>query len=144
MLVLDVNILVYANDLDSPDFFRCRDWLDSVMNGREQVGLPWQTLLAFVRVITDPRMSKRPLSIATACKIVSNWLSRPNVRIVEPGAHFWSLFTEQILAAKISGRKVPDVAIACIALEQQARVCTTDRDFSRIAGLEIINPAKRS
>ena len=142
MLVLDVNILVYANDLDSPEFTRCRDWFDSVMSGREPVGLSWQTLLGFVRIITDPRMFKRPLSIATACKIVSNWLSRPQVRLVEPGAHFWSLFTEQILVTRISGRKVPDVALACIALEQGARLCTTDRDFARFAGLQLINPLR--
>ena len=142
MLVLDVNILVYANDLDSPEFTRCRDWLDSVMNGREPVGLSWQTLLGFVRIITDPRMSKRPMSIAIACKIVSNWLSRPQVRVVEPGAHFWSLFTEQVAVAKISGRRVPDAALACIALERNARVCTTDRDFARFAGLQLINPLR--
>ena len=142
MLVLDVNILVYAHDLDSSAFIPCRDWLESVMHGRERVGLPSQTLLPFVRLITDARVCKRPLSTARACKVIGGWLSRPHVHVIEPGRQFWSLFADQLLVTRLSGRKVPDVALACLAFEQGARLCTTDRDFARFAGLELINPLR--
>ena len=35
-----------------------RAWLDSQFNGASRVGLPWHSLLAFLRIVTNPRVSK--------------------------------------------------------------------------------------
>jgi toxin-antitoxin system PIN domain toxin len=144
MVIVDVNILLYANDPESYAYFTCRRWVEDALNGREQIGLPWQTLLAFIRLVTDPRVCKCPLSATDACRIVTSWLSRPNVHVIEPGARFWSLFVEQARATQIRGALVPDAALACIALEQGARLCSADRDFSRFVDLQVFNPARRS
>ena len=55
MIVLDANVLLYAYDSSSPAHERCRHWLTEAFNGGEQIGLPWQTLLAFVGIATNPR-----------------------------------------------------------------------------------------
>jgi toxin-antitoxin system PIN domain toxin len=143
MVLVDANILVYANNLDAAEYLICKDWLDSMLSGREPVGMPWQVALAFVRLITNPKICKRPLSTARACKLVAGWLSRPQVSVIEPGQDFWPLFTEQILVTQMSGRRVSDVSLACMALEQGAALCTADKDFKRFAGLRLISPLPR-
>ena len=50
MKLLDANILLYAYDSQSAHHTACRAWLDKVFNADEIVALPWQTVLAFVRI----------------------------------------------------------------------------------------------
>jgi toxin-antitoxin system PIN domain toxin len=94
VIVLDANVLLYAYDSSSPAHERCRHWLTEAFNGGEQIGLPWQTLLAFVRIATNSRAFRVPLSGERACVIVSQWLTLPQVVVVAPaspsGRSLWS------------------------------------------------------
>jgi toxin-antitoxin system PIN domain toxin len=139
--LLDANILLYAYNADSPHHSACRTWLESAFNDPEEVvGLPWQTILAFVRIATNPRAMSQPLTNQTACAIVSQWLSRPNVMTVGHGERFWALFAEQMAEAKVSGPLTTDAALAAIALEQGATLYSTDRDFRRFPALKLVDP----
>jgi predicted nucleic acid-binding protein len=62
MKLLDANILLYAYDTSSSHHEACRVWLESAFNADETIALPWQTILAFVRISTNPRAVKHPLS----------------------------------------------------------------------------------
>jgi toxin-antitoxin system PIN domain toxin len=141
MKLLDANVLIYAYNADSPHHLPCRHWLESAFNdANEIVALPWQTILAFIRISTNPRAMTRPLASEAACRIVGQWLERPNVQTVEYGERFWALFLEQINVAKVSGPLVTDAALAAVTLEQGATLCTTDGDFRRFPGLKLIDP----
>ncbi len=142
MIVVDANVLLYAYDTSSPSHATCRDWFNDALNGHEQIGLPWQTLLAFVRISTNPRAFRMPLSAARACDIVSAWLDRPQVIVPAAGDNFWPLCRQQIEAAKVSGPTITDAALAAIALEHGATLCTTDRDFHRFDGLKLLDPTR--
>ncbi len=89
MIVLDANVLLHAYDSSSPAHERCRHWLTEAFNGGEQIGLPWQTLLAFVRIATNSRAFRVPLSGERACAIVSQWLTLPQVVVAVPGESRW-------------------------------------------------------
>ena len=55
MYLVDANILVYATDEDSDHHAAARDWLDERTSGAPMsVGLPWPSLLAFFRLVTQP------------------------------------------------------------------------------------------
>jgi toxin-antitoxin system PIN domain toxin len=138
--LLDANILLYAYNADSPHHEICRHWLEEAFNGTETLGLPWQTSLAFVRIATNPRATVRPLTTEQACNIVQEWLNHPNVTIVGPAERFWKLLRDQILEGRVSGPLVTDAALAALALECGATLCSTDRDFRRFKGLEVIDP----
>src|SRR6185437_9667653 len=118
----------------------CRTWLEEAFNGSEPVALPWQTLLAFIRIATNPRISSRPLSAQQACEIVGRWLEHPNVTVAGPADRFWAILREQIVDAQVSGPMVTDAALAALALEHGAAMCSTDRDFRRFRGLKLIDP----
>ena len=89
---------------------------------------------------TNPKATRRPLSGSEACTIVDSWLSRPNVVVVEPGEKFWETFRSQVSEAQISGPLVTDTALAALALENGAVLCSTDRDFRRFRGLQVLDP----
>ena len=140
MIIVDANILLYAYNPASEQHVRCRAWLESALNGSEQVGLPWQTILAFVRIATNPRVFSKPLNSKEAVEIVDDWLGCPQVILVSPADDYWALLKAQLLEAQVSGALVTDAALASLAMEQGATLCTTDRDFARFRGLKLVNP----
>jgi toxin-antitoxin system PIN domain toxin len=140
--LLDANVLLYAYDSSSAHHAACRDWLQAALNDDEPVGLPWQTSLAFIRISTNPRAVSRPLEPKEACAIVSILFERPNVVVVEPGEQFWSTFLKLVADGRVSGPLVTDAALAALALEQGASVCSTDRDFRRFDGVSVTDPTE--
>jgi toxin-antitoxin system PIN domain toxin len=138
--LLDANILLYAYNRDSPHHDTCRVWLEAAFNAAEPVALPWQTLLAFIRIATNPRAVPQPLSAAQACGIVDRWLQQPNVTTLTSTERFWPILREQLLEGRITGPLVTDAALAALALEHGAVLCSTDRDFRRFRGLTLVDP----
>ena len=144
MKLLDANILLYAYNRDSAHHEVCRAWLEQAFNGNEPLALPWQTLLAFIRIATNPRASNQPLSGEQACQIVGRWLEHPNVTMISADERFWSILRQQIVDAQVSGPLVTDAALAALALQHGATLCSTDRDFRRFRGLKLVDPMEEA
>jgi uncharacterized protein len=144
MKLLDANILLYAYNADSPHHVAARTWLEETFNAEEPVGLPWQSVLAFVRITTNARAVRRPLTGTQACDIVHEWLARPNVTTIDAGERFWDFFREYVAEAKVSGPLVSDAALAALTLEQGATLYSTDKDFRRFSGLRLVDPLRES
>jgi toxin-antitoxin system PIN domain toxin len=139
MILLDANLLVYARVSGFPQHDRARRWLDEQLNGRTGVGLPWQSLLAFVRLMSNPRVFERPISVKDAWVQVEAWLDLPPCWIPEPTDRHRSILGSLIPEA---GRPdlVPDAHLAALAMEYGLVLHSTDRDFSRFTGLRWRNP----
>ena len=142
MKLLDANILLYAYDTSSAHHPACRAWLESAFNTEETVALPWQTLLAFLRIATNPRAVRLPLSGPRACEIVNTWLERANITVVGAGDRFWEIFRAQVIEAQVIGPLVTDAALAALALEHGATLYSTDRDFRRFKNLKLSDPTQ--
>ncbi len=100
----------------------------------------WLTVWAFLRISTNPRVFERPLSMAEAEGHVSSWLAQPAAGLLEPGDRHWEILRGLTHAGQTSGPLVMDAALAAIAIEHGATLCTTDRDFARFPGLRWTNP----
>jgi len=140
--LLDANVILYAYNRDAAHHTACRDWLEAAVNADEPVGLPWQTSLAFIRISTNPKATRTPLSGSEACEILSSLLVRPSVVTVEAGERFWEILVHLIRAARVAGPLVTDAALAALAIEQGAVLCSTDRDFRRFDGLRLLDPTQ--
>ncbi|MGH8729945.1 MAG: TA system VapC family ribonuclease toxin [Burkholderiales bacterium] len=140
MILLDANILIYAYHPRSPQHKRARSWLEREFAGKEFVRLPWSSILAFIRISTNPRAFEDPLAISEASAIVSSWLDLPMVSTIEPGERYWQILRELMVEAQVSGPLVSDAALAALTIENGGTLCTTDRDFSRFSGLNVLNP----
>jgi toxin-antitoxin system PIN domain toxin len=140
MILIDANLLLYAYNAKAERHERSRAWLEAVLSGPDLVRFAWLTLWAFLRIATSPRVFDRPLSAAEARAAISSWLEQPVADIVEPGERHWEILGGLLDDGQTVGPLVMDAVLAAIALEHGARLCTTDRDFSRFDGLEWTNP----
>lgn len=140
MILLDVNVLIYAAELDAPQHQQSLAWLRQIFAGPEPIGMPWQTITAFIRITTDRRMRSAVWKPGEALETVKNWLSQPGVLIVQPGPQHLNLLETMIINGQASGPLVSDAVLAALAIENGATLASTDRDFSRFPGLKWINP----
>lgn len=143
MILVDVNLLLYAVDDRSPFHERGRTWLVEQLRGPEAVAVSWSILLSFVRLSTMMTSFSRPLSIAQATGIVATWLDEFDVRILEPGPDHWSSLRLLLTRDQATGRLVTDAHLAALAIEHGALFCTTDKDFARFGGLRWRNPLEQ-
>lgn len=144
MLLIDANLLIYAYNAESAEHAGAKVWLENVMSGSEVVALPWLSILAFLRITTHQRIFDRPFSMDQARDFVASWLERPQVHALEAGAGFFAILSTLLTSAQIKGALVSDAALAALAIEHGATLCSTDRDFARFPGLKWINPLKQS
>ena len=140
MILVDANVLLYAYEPRSAHHERCRTWLEKALSGEEPVCMAWVTVLAFIRISANPRIFEAPLSAAEAIAIVSSWLEREIVSVLEAGEQCWEILRALLVEAQISGPLVMDAFLAALALESGATLVTTDRDFSRFPKLRLSNP----
>jgi len=139
VIILDANILFYSYSTASPEYEKAKDTVENLFSGAETVGLPWQTIAAFLRISTNPRLPGAR-SADEAVQEVENWLAQPNVRIVSPGENHWRVLRESMLAGKAFGPLVSDAQIAALTVENGAILYSSDRDFARFPGLRWVNP----
>ena len=140
MILVDANLLLYAYHPRAEQHAKSRAWLESVLSGPDLVRFAWLTLWAFLRIATHPRVFERPLSTSEAEAAISSWLAQPAAGILEPGDQHWDILRALVDHGQAAGPLVMDAVLAAIAMEHGATVCTTDRDFSRFAGLRWMNP----
>jgi uncharacterized protein len=140
MILVDVNLLLYAYDAAAERHEASRAWLEDTLSGSQLVRFAWLTLWAFVRIATSPRVFLRPLSTADAAAAVSRWLAQPSVAVLEPGERHWEILQRLMKEGQIRGPRVTDAALAALAVEHGATLHTADRDFARFPGLKWANP----
>ncbi len=140
MMVLDANLLLYAYDSASIHHKDARRWVEGVFSGVEPVGLPWQTISAFLRILTNTRLPGDRFTMEEAAVIVDEWTALPAVHLLAPGERHWSFFRRMLVDGKASGPLTTDAALAAVAMENGGVLCTTDRDFARFPGLKWMNP----
>ena len=140
MILPDVNLLLHAYNSESPVHPAARAWWEDLLNGTESVGLPWATLLGFIRIATHRHILTRPMPVAMACGHARVWLARPNVMVLEPGARHAEILFGLLESLGTAGNLTTDAHLAALAIEHQAEIHSTDADFARFQGLRWVNP----
>lgn len=140
MIVIDANLLIYSYNSGSLRHEKAREWLEQVLSGSEAVGLPWQSISAFVRIMTDPRLPGERFTVLEAAEVVNRWLNQSVVRVLTPGEEHWPLFRQMVVEGEARGPLVTDAQIAALSVEYGGVLYTTDRDFARFPGLRWKNP----
>jgi toxin-antitoxin system PIN domain toxin len=140
MILIDAHLLLYAKVADYPQHLRAAAWLEARLNAPDRVGLPWPSLLAFLRLMTNPRLFVRPLRLADAWAQVEEWLALPPVWIPMPTAQHAARLGPLLRIARSTANLVPDAHLAALALEHDLTLCSSDQDFARFPGLRWENP----
>jgi len=140
VILVDSNLLVYAHVNSFPQHERALGWLDEQLNGASRVGLPWPSLLAFLRLATNPRIFDHPEPVGKAWAQVLDWLGCENVWIPEPSDRHAHVLGGLLSTPGVLANLVPDAHLAALAIEHGLQLCSTDSDFARFPGLRWFNP----
>ncbi len=139
-MIVDANLLLYARNSSDPRHARASAFLEQALNGPRRVGLPWQSLTAFLRIATHPRVFSAPLSAGAAGDQVEQWLAAPAAWVPVPGDGHAELLLGLVRQLRLVGPLVSDAHLAALALEHGTGIWSTDTDFARFAGLTWEDP----
>jgi toxin-antitoxin system PIN domain toxin len=142
VILVDANLILYAYDTSSAAHEPARAWWQRCLSEPEPVRLAWATILAFLRIGTNPRALRWPMTIEEATEHVATWLERPMVAVLEPTERHLLLLRRLLVQGQATANLVADAHLAALAMEHGATLCSTDADFSRFRGLAWTNPLR--
>lgn len=140
MILIDANLLLYAANHAAPEHPRARAWLDERLNGTARVGLPWPSLLAFVRLASNPVVVRHAVTPGEAWRQVARWIGCAPVWIPQAGPQHAEILGAFLKQSSMTSRLVSDAHLAALAIEHGLTLCSTDGDFARFPGLKWDNP----
>lgn len=138
--MVDANLLVYAHVTSYAQHDAARAWLEEQLVRAPRVGLPWASLLAFVRLVTNPRLFAEPESIREAWGQVTAWMEAGPAWTPAPTARHQEVLGTCLGQPGLRANDVPDAYLAALAVEHGLRLATSDSGFARFTGLEWFNP----
>ena len=140
MILVDANILLYAEDSLSPRHQQACGWWDQQLSGTDVICLCWTVLCAYIRIGTNPRVFEHPLSLNQAQNRVESWLNQPCTRIIRPTERHWTVFKQILTDGQAVANLVTDAHLAALAIEHDCKLASADSDFARFPKLKWINP----
>ncbi|HLI59489.1 MAG TPA: TA system VapC family ribonuclease toxin [Solirubrobacteraceae bacterium] len=140
-VLLDANLLLWAHHRQFTQHEPARAWLAEALSTIPVVGIPWPSILAFVRISTHPRALERPLDAPAARAVVDGWLERPNVSTPVPTERHAALFGGLLVDGRATGDHTTDAHLAALAIEWGLVIMSADRDFARYPGLRWEDPS---
>ena len=140
MKIVDINLLIYAINKDTPHHSKAKQWLENCLSSEESFGFAWIVILGFLRIVTNGRIMPTPLSPDVAIETVDEWLQQPPSLLVVPLHQHWLIYKELLMPLGTAANLTSDAHLAALAIEHGARLYSTDNDFSRFQSLRWTNP----
>ena len=140
MVLPDVNVLVAAYRDDASEHASCRPWLEAVLGGDEAFAISDLALSGFLRIVTHPRIFRRPSPPDEALSFTNVIREQPHCIPVSPGPRHWEIFARLYRDADTRGSLIPDAYFAALAIESGCEWITFDGDFARFEGLRWSRP----
>ena len=140
MLLLDVNVLVYAHREEVPRHAEYRSWLEELIESGEAFGVADLVLSGFLRIVTHPKIFKQPSPQDGALAFVEEIRSQPSCPVVKPGARHWGIFLDVCRETSARGNLIPDAYLPALAVESDCTWVTTDGDYADFSGLDWRHP----
>ncbi|MEO8215634.1 MAG: type II toxin-antitoxin system VapC family toxin [Acidobacteriota bacterium] len=140
MILIDVNVLIYAFSNAAERHAEYRQWLESTIEGVQAYGVSELILSSFVRIVTHPRVLDPPAALDTAIRFCTVVRDQPNAVVLTPGSRHWSIFVDLCRSTESRGNLISDAYLAALAIETGSELISTDRDFTRFPKLKWRHP----
>jgi toxin-antitoxin system PIN domain toxin len=140
--IVDLNVLLYAINIDAEHHAKALQWWENAVNGDETVGLAWVVVLGFLRIVTNPRVFPVPLSTEAAIARIDAWLECPTVKLVVEKNDHWTVLRSLLDASGAAGNLTTDAHLGAFAITHDAVLVSCDADFGRFDGMRWENPLK--
>jgi len=142
MMVLDVNVLIYAFWAKFELHQQFRAWLLTAINGSDLVLVPDVVLSGFIRIVTGGKAVQVPEPLENAIRFCDEVLSGPAARLAHPGDKHWRIFIDLCRTANATGALTSDAFLAASALENDAEMISCDRNFQHFPGPAVPKPSR--
>ncbi len=140
MILVDANLLIYSSIKSTPNHAAAKKWLDDRLNSDAPIGIPWNSIFGFLRIITNPRVFNPPVSPGNAWEVIEYWLDCSPVWIPDATEKHRSVCKRLYASVAPQGNLVTDTHLAALAIEHGLILCSTDRDFTKFPELKWENP----
>jgi toxin-antitoxin system PIN domain toxin len=140
LILIDTNLLLFATFKATSEHERARRWLDEQFESSPRIGLPWHSLLGFVRLASNLRIFRNGPSADQSWRVVREWLSAGNVWVPQPTERHADVLDQLFSSASVDSRSVMDTHLAALAIEHGLVLCSADTDFTRFPSLRWLNP----
>jgi uncharacterized protein len=141
VIAVDTNILVYAHREDSPFHEAAIERVAELAEGPAAWAIPWPCLHEFLAIVSHARIYAPPTPQAQAVGQVDAWLESPTLVLLTETAAHWPTLRALLVAGRVTGALVHDARVAALCRQHGVReLWSADRDFSRFAGLPVVNP----
>jgi len=140
MILIDTNLLLYAHSPESPQNPRAKTWFYEQLNSEVRVGLPWHSLLGFIRLSSKRGFFTTPIPVTDGWRQVLQWLALDNVWVPNPTPRHNDMLDELFQTVGISSGSVMDIHLAALAIEHGLTLCSADLGFARYKKLRWMNP----
>ena len=142
MFAVDTNVLVHAADRSCPEHAACAAL---VARWRSQVDpwyVSWNVVYEFVRVVTHPRVFRKPWTAGAAWSFVEAVFASPSLIILEHTQRHAAIVAQTLAEMPtLSGNLVHDAHTAILMREHGLRrIYTRDAGFHRFTFVEVIDP----
>ena len=144
MFVVDTNVLVYAADESAPEHERCHALLERWRRTSGAWYVTWGICYEFLRVVTHPRVFRRPWSSREAWSFVDALLATPSLDLLVEGERHADVLASLIAdVPQLSGNLLHDAHTAALMREHGVRtIYTRDTDFHRFPDLDVLDPLR--
>lgn len=140
-VLVDANLVLWAHHRQFSHHAPARDWWAATLSDVPVVGIPWPTVLAFLRISSHPKALERPLAIDDAYAVVESWLARDNVTLPVPTQRHAALLGRMLREGRATANHTSDAHLAALAVEWGLELVSADRDFARYPALRWRDPS---
>jgi uncharacterized protein len=144
VIAVDSNILVYAHREDSPFHDAAFQRITELAEGSANWAIPWPCVHEFLAIVTHLRIYSPPTPLVHALDQVETWLGSPTIVLLAETTAHWPTLRALLSGGQVVGPRVHDGRVAALCRQHGIReLWSADRDFSRFAGISVVNPLVR-
>lgn len=144
MIAIDSNILVYAHREDSSWHEPANRSLTELAESGSPWAIPWPCIHEFLGIVTHPKVFRPPTPLRRAIDVVDSWFEASSFHVIGETTGYWDELRRTLESGRITGPAIHDAKVFAICrLHGVRELWSADRDFSRFAGIRIVNPLIR-
>jgi hypothetical protein len=138
---VDANVFIYAVNEESEFHHKAHAFINTCIAREEAWVIPWPTIHAFLRIVTNAGILPQPLAPEAAITIIDELISLPQVQVAGENDEFWRVYKDDFLSLHLRGNLVPDgVIVAILKSQGVSTFYTKDRDYLRFKGIKVLDP----
>ncbi len=141
MILIDINLLVYAYRVEADRHVGAAEWLTATLSGTQEIALVNEVLAGFLRIVTNPKIFVDPAPSQHALGFIEVMIASPRARWTSSSLATWRTIRTLVdHDRKLRGNLISDTVLASTATAHGMRLATCDRGFARFPGLDWFDP----